>query len=181
MKWLKVEYIKTHLRIDFDCDDALLEQYALGAEETILALLNRTYENLIDSYGEVPAPIVNASLLLVGSSYQNREPASAQNLSAVPYGVDYLLKPYALLAGTPSINERNHILDAIQEQKTNIDFFAAEDTSETKDELISRITTMWKKFHDVSQPTTMILESMRKQLASLQADVKNYLESINQA
>ena len=181
MKYLQIDYIKQHSRIDFDCEDAELELYGTGAEDTILYLCNRTYENLIGTYGEVPAAIIQVTLELVCNSYEHRSPASPQNLSAVPYNFDLLAKPYMLLAGTPPINERNRILDAIQQQYTDISFFAADDDSETKTELVDRIVTLWKKYTAISNPTPAILESMRQQLSALQADVKTYLESLNQA
>lgn len=181
MKYLKIDYIKAHSRIDFDCEDAELELYGQGAEETILYLCNRTYENLIGTYGEVPASIIHVTLELVCNSYEHRSPASPQNLSAVPYNFDLLVKEYIVLAGTPLINERNRIIDAIQDDYTNICFFAADDESETKKELTDRMTTMVNKFASFDKPTPMMLENMRQQLTILQADVKTYLESLNQA
>lgn len=181
MKYLKIDYIKAHSRIDFDCEDAELELYGQGAEETILYLCNRTYENLIGTYGEVPASIIHVTLELVCNSYEHRSPASPQNLSAVPYNFDLLVKEYIVLAGTPLINERNRITDAIQDEYTNICFFAADDESETKKELTDRMTTMVNKFASFDKPTPMMLENMRQQLTILQADVKTYLESLNQA
>lgn len=180
MKYLKIDYIKAHCRIDFDCEDAELELYGAGAEDAILALCNRTFENLVGEYGEVPPGIIHATLELVCSSYEHRSPASPQNLSAVPYNFNFLVEPYMLLAGTPLINERNRILDAIQGEYTNICFFAADDESETKTELTERMTAMVNKFATFNQPTPMILENMRQQLTALQADVKAYLESLNQ-
>lgn len=98
MKWLKIETIKSQTRMDYDCEDDLLELYGEAAEDTILAWCNRSYEDLIATYGKVPAGIIQASLLLVAQSYKEREPASAQNLSAVPYGtIDTLIKHYMIL------------------------------------------------------------------------------------
>ena len=181
MKYLTIDYIKAHCRIDFDCEDAELELYGQGAEDTILYLCNRTFENLIGTYGEVPASIIHVTIELVCNSYEHRSPASPQNLSAVPYNFDLLVNEYIVLAGTPLINERNRIIDAIQDEYTNICFFAADDESETKKELTDRMTTMVNKFASFDKPTPMILENMRQQLATLQADVKTYLESHNQA
>lgn len=99
MKWLTLEDIKAQCRIeqDFHEEDALLESYGESAEDAILALCNRTFEDIIEQYGKVPANIKNASLLLVAGSYQTREPYSQQNLSAVPYAFDLLVKPYMKL------------------------------------------------------------------------------------
>lgn len=180
MKYLTIDDIKQQLKLDFDCEDALLELYGTGAEDTILYLCNRTYENLVGTYGEVPAAIRQVTLELVTNSYdQGSGPASPTNLSAVPYNFDLLLKKYVVLHGTPLINERNRIIDSIQDQHVNIGFFAADDDSETKRELTERIATMWKKYTAVSEPTPIILESMRQEAKKLTDDVKVYLESLN--
>ena len=180
MKYLRIDDIKQQLRLDFDCEDALLELYGTGAEDTILHLCNRTYENLVETYGEVPAAIRHATLLLVANSYEQRSPASPTNLSVVPYSLDLLIKPYMALTGTAMMNERNRIIDILQEQNTNIGFFAAADDSETKRELTERIGMMWKKYTAVSEPTPMILESMRQEAKQLTDDVNEYLKSLNQ-
>ena len=39
MKWLKIDYIKQHSRIDYDCEDGLLELYGESAEETVLNVI----------------------------------------------------------------------------------------------------------------------------------------------
>ena len=180
MKYLRIDDIKQQLRLDFDCEDALLELYGTGAEDTILHLCNRTYENLVETYGEVPAAIRHATLLLVANSYEQRSPASPTNLSVVPYSLDLLIKPYMVLSGTAMMNERNRIINILQEQNTNIGFFAAADDSETKRELTDRIATMWKKYTSVSEPTPMILKNMRQEAKKLTDDVNEYLKSLNQ-
>lgn len=100
MKWLTLEQIKHQLRIepDFTEEDDILELYGESAEETILQWCNRTFDDIIEKYESVPKPIVHASLLLVGTSYQHREPTTSQNISIVPYGnIDTLIKPYMIL------------------------------------------------------------------------------------
>lgn len=105
MKWLEIDYIKQHSRIDYDCEDALLELYAESAEEMVLNTLGRTYEDLLENFGidqpdgskHVPAAIVQASLMLVDSSYTNRSPISPTNMYQVPYTFDFLVKPYMKL------------------------------------------------------------------------------------
>ena len=102
MKWLTLERIKQQLRIepDFTDEDELLEEYGESAEEVLLNYLNRSYEDVIEVYGRVPAPLRHASLMLVDTSYQYRCPVSAQNMSLVPYTFDLLIKPYMRLAST---------------------------------------------------------------------------------
>ena len=102
MKWLTLERIKAQLRIepDFHDEDDLLEEYGESAEEVLLNYLNRTYEDVIEVYGRVPAPLRHASMMLVDTSYQYRSPVSAQNMSLVPYTFDLLVKPYMRLASS---------------------------------------------------------------------------------
>lgn len=113
MKWLTLEYIKAHSRIDFDIDDTLLELYANAAEETVLNIIRRTYDDVLATFcttttadddgnetttvGNFPNPLMQAALMLVDHSYQQRTPASAQQLYTVPYAFDFLVKPYMKL------------------------------------------------------------------------------------
>ncbi len=106
MKWLTIDYIKQHSRLDFSDEDSVLDLYGSAAEETVLNYLNRTYQELLEQYGEVPAPIRQATLLLVDHSYTQRSPASAQNMSIVPYSFDILVKPYMRLASNTVRGER---------------------------------------------------------------------------
>ena len=97
MVFLTLEYIKAHSRICTDCEDSLLELYCNAAEKHILHDCNRSYEDIIETYGEVPEDLMLAGLMLVDVSYQYRSPISATNLYAVPYTYDVLIKPYMVL------------------------------------------------------------------------------------
>ena len=110
MKWLTIERIKQQCRIepDFTEEDALLEMYGESAEEVLLNHLNRSYENLMEVYGHIPAPLIHASLMLVDVSYQHRSPVSPQNMSIVPYTFDILVKPYMRLANNVNENENDN-------------------------------------------------------------------------
>ena len=98
MKFISLEYIKEHSRLDYNCEDSLLTLYANSAEDTVLNIMNRTYHDLIENYGEVPAAIMQATLMLVDAGYLYRNPISPQNLSTVGYAFDMLIKPYMQLA-----------------------------------------------------------------------------------
>lgn len=104
MKWLTLEQIKAQLRIeaDFTAEDTLLGSYGEAAEETLLNYLNRPYQDIIERYGKVPLPLVQASLMLVDVSYQHRSPISVTNISLVPYTFDLLVKPYMRLTSDES-------------------------------------------------------------------------------
>lgn len=100
MKYMSLAYIYAHSRIDFNDDDTILTVYAESAEETVMNLCNTTYEDMLEEYGEIPKPIVHATLMLVEVAYTNRAPISQTNLSVVPYTFDLLIKPYMVLADT---------------------------------------------------------------------------------
>ena len=103
MKWLTLDEIKDQLRIehDFDLEDTKLTLYGESAEQAILDLCRRTYDDFIDDYGAIPAPIRECSLLLVVMSYEHGTPASAQQMYNVGYTFDLKLKPYMRLADGP--------------------------------------------------------------------------------
>jgi len=103
MEYLTLEYIKKHSRIDFDCEDDLLELYGDSAENAMAQVLNRGKDatemvaSLTEDFGKVPDPIMHATLELVDASYQHRSPADAQQMYYVLYGFDFKVKPYMKL------------------------------------------------------------------------------------
>lgn len=99
MKWLSLNDIKDQLRIerDFKDDDKLLTRYGESAENTILNICRRTYDDFISEYGNIPEDIVEASLLLVTVSYEHRAAVSQYQMYGVGYAFDMKVKPYMKL------------------------------------------------------------------------------------
>ena len=105
MKFLTIDKIKQQLRLDCTCEAELLEAYGNSAEGTLAAYIGFVDENnlpsvdkMLEAYGgTMPAPLVQAALMLVDTSYQFRSPVSAQNMSVVPYTFTLLVKPYVKL------------------------------------------------------------------------------------
>ena len=103
MEFLTLAYIKKHSRIDYDCEDSLLEIYGEAAEQVLAQHLNRgktvdeMMASLTEEYGEMPKPIYQAALMLVDVSYQYRSPISSSNLYIVPYTFEMFVKPYMIL------------------------------------------------------------------------------------
>ena len=108
MKWLTLEWIKKHSRIDFDCEDDLLELYGESAEDTVLNVIARSYTEVIEHYGEVPKPLFVAALMLVEVSYTQRAPITPQNMYTVLYSFDMMLKPYMNLASDSYVQNNNN-------------------------------------------------------------------------
>ena len=110
MKFLTFDQIKAQLRLDdqqAEDEYDLLELYGDAAEDMVLNTLNCTITDIFEQYGTVPKALVQAGLMLVAQSYQHREPASPQNLSAVPYAFDLLLKPYIRLTTSSATYNNN--------------------------------------------------------------------------
>lgn len=98
MKFLTLDYIQKHSRIDGSCEAEILNLYGEAAEETVLNYLGMSLDELKAAHGgTVPKPVVQAALLLVDTSYQYRSPITPGNVSLVPYTFDILLKPYVKL------------------------------------------------------------------------------------
>lgn len=126
MKFLTLDHIRQQLRIDQTGEeDAVLELYGSAAEETVLSICNRTIDDVIETYGGVPDPIRQATLMLVGQSYQHREPSSAQNMSAVPYSFDLLIKPYMRLTSGNTATCGDRLQTVILGSDVKIDLTAA--------------------------------------------------------
>ena len=110
MKFLTFEQIQAQLRLDdqqAEDEHDLLVLYGEAAEDAVLNICNRTMEDLVEQYGNVPKTLVQAGLMLVAESYQHREPASPQNLYVVPYKFDMLLKPYMRLTTSSATYNNN--------------------------------------------------------------------------
>ncbi len=107
MKWLDLNQIKQQLRIepDYTDEDTLLTKYGESAEDTILNICRRTYDDFLSEYGKIPSDIVEASLLLVTVSYEHRAAVTQYQMYSVRYAFDMKVKPYMRLASDSDISE----------------------------------------------------------------------------
>ena len=107
MKWLTLKEIKQQCRIepDYTGEDEVLTGYGESAEETVLNLCQRTYDDFISEYGKIPQPIVEASLMLVTLSYEHRTPVTQYQMYAVGYAFDMKVKPYMRLVSPYSAED----------------------------------------------------------------------------
>ena len=98
MKYLTLEYIKAHSRIDYDCENDLIEVYGTAAEDTVLFLLNRSYDDLLQACGgEIPPAVMITTCQIADNLIRHRSPTDNINLSVVPYNFDLMIKPYIIL------------------------------------------------------------------------------------
>ena len=98
MKYLTIEYIKAHSRIDYDCEDDLLDAYGMAAEEAVLNLLNCSLDDLKQANGgNVPQGVINATIELADNLIRHRSPTEQTNITVMPHNFDLLLKSHIVL------------------------------------------------------------------------------------
>ena len=177
LKWLSLDAIHQHTRMDFNCEDAELEQFGMAAEQAILDLTRRTYENFIDTYGRIPDPIFNATLLLVQSLYKNRDAEEQRDSKEIAFGFSFMVKNYMVLTGgTPIQVERDGLIDKLTVVQTEFDFDFGE-ISDPTDELIEAYDTqrrnmaaLYNRYAYIQQPTTYICQKFREAIAKAKED-----------
>lgn len=137
MKFLTLEYIKQHSRLDYTSEeDEVIEIYANSAEDAVLNICRRTVSDMEKKYGQIPSPIIHAALMLVDLFYQQRAPASTVDFTTVPFGFDLLLRPYMRLSDcettssegndTPEVPEDCATKEWVREQIADINQFELE-------------------------------------------------------
>lgn len=96
MDYLTLAQCKQHLLVDasFTGDDDYITALAGAAEQAVEQHLDRPLAVLVDSSGNLPAPVTQAMLLMVGNLYANREPVAMASVAKVPYTLEYLIGLY---------------------------------------------------------------------------------------
>ena len=187
LKWLNLDAIHQHCRIDFNCEDAELEQMAMTAEQAILDLTRRTFENFIDTYGRIPDPIFNASLLLVQSLYNNRDAEEQRDSKEIAFGFSFMVKNYMVLTGgTPLQVERDGLIDKLTVVQTEFDFDFGEIENPT-DELIEAYDTqrrnmaaLYNRYAFIEKPTSYICQKFREAIAKAKEDCDEIINRQNE-
>lgn len=94
--YIELDIAKKHLNIepDFTEDD----EYILGlidmAEQAVRVHVNEDFDTIAEQNGGcLPAPLLQAMLLMIGNMYQNREPLGTRN-QALPFNYQYLIDLY---------------------------------------------------------------------------------------
>ena len=186
LKWLNIDTIHQHCRIDFNCEDAELEQMGIAAEQAILDLTRRTFENFIDTYGRIPDPIFNASLLLVQSLYKNRDAEEQRDSKEIAFGFSFMVKNYMYLAGgTPLQVERDGLLDKLTVVMTDFDFDfgeidnPSEDLAEAYDTQRRDMAALYNRYAYIQQPTSYICQKFREAIIKAKTECDKIINQAN--
>lgn len=90
--YLSLDDVKRHLIIDHCDDDKYLADLITCAEDAVKTDLNLdSLCEIEDETGMLPASVLQAMLLLIGTLYANRESVTYGTPHTVPHSYEYLL------------------------------------------------------------------------------------------
>ena len=90
--YLDLSTIKQHLIIDHCDDDRYLCDLETVAEDAVRRDLNLySLKDIEDCNGMLPASVIHAMLILIGTLYANRESVSYGQAHPVPHSYEYLI------------------------------------------------------------------------------------------
>lgn len=102
--FISLQQAKKHLLVDADFkdDDSYIECLICVAEQSVMKHLNIGCEDYDNCMGctlagycdNLPHPIIQAMLLLIGNLYANREPVAFNTVAKVPLSYEYLISLY---------------------------------------------------------------------------------------
>ena len=158
----------------------------IAAEQAILDLTRRTYENFIDTYGRIPDPIFNATLLLVQSLYKNRDAEEQRDSKEIAFGFSFMVKNYMVLTGgTPLEVERDGLLDKLTVVMTEFDFDFGEIT-EPSEELVEAYDTqrrdmaaLYNRYAYIKKPTSYVCFRFRQAIAKVEEECDEIINRQN--
>ena len=102
MEYLNLDLIKKHLNIDedFHDDDDYLTLLGDVVEQVTERHIDDSLKKLTaDNNGKIPAPLIQAMLLLLGTYYNNRENVAFASSAEIPLSYSYLLSLYQNYGG----------------------------------------------------------------------------------
>jgi uncharacterized phage protein (predicted DNA packaging) len=92
--YVTLEQAKDHLRVDFDDDDNYISDLIDVAEASVANEIGSALASN-EVAGELPKPLYQGILLMVGHLYNSREPVIiGTGVVKVPFSLEYLLAPY---------------------------------------------------------------------------------------
>lgn len=95
---LTLDELRKQTNVDFDDDNEYLEQLGRVAISQVFHATRRTVEELKEmGGGKFPEELRLAALQLVDHWYRVRASVTTLNQSAVPFGLDFLVKPFVKL------------------------------------------------------------------------------------
>ena len=93
--YIQLDQAKDHLRIeqDWSVDDEYILSLIEVAESAVEVHTNEKLESIAKRLGSIPPPLLQATLLMVGNLYQNREMVGGK-VHELPFNYQYLIDLY---------------------------------------------------------------------------------------
>lgn len=101
MPYVDLSLAKKHLNVEevYTDDDDYINSLVEAAEAVVEKDICEKLEALEDEGGNIPAPLRQCILLMVGQFYANREPVAFAQSSEVPLSYKYLVQLYRNYSG----------------------------------------------------------------------------------
>lgn len=94
--YVDIELAKRHLNVEteFTDDDSYISQLIDVAEAVVSKDLCKELKELEDENHEIPSPIKQCILLMIGHAYENREPVAFVQAYEVPLAYRHIIDLY---------------------------------------------------------------------------------------
>ena len=93
--YITLQEAKDHLRVDFDVDDSYIVSLIDMVHSLVEMEIGDIFLDLEDTNGNIPLPLKQAMLLMLGHFYAVREPIMiGAAVNEIPYGYKYLIAGY---------------------------------------------------------------------------------------
>ena len=130
MKYLDLNLIKKHLNMnaDYTAEDDYLTMLGGAVEEVVGKHIDDDLETLAkDNDDQLPLPLVQACLLLLGTYYSNRENVAFTGCNEIPMSVTYLLSLYKNYGGS----ETNSLIEELSNKVNELIKYVEYDKNRT--------------------------------------------------
>lgn len=91
--YLELSEVKNHLRVLHARDDSYIQLLTKAALESVENFIDRPFLDVFDEFGDIPASLKAAALLMVGDMYSNRSDVVG-TIVAVNPTTQRLMLPY---------------------------------------------------------------------------------------
>lgn len=90
--------LKASARVDYDDEDGYLRVLLQTAESSVVRSTNRDISELTGEDGRLAAPELRQAVCFLAKEwYENGGVSSAAKIMPVPYGLEYLVRPFVKL------------------------------------------------------------------------------------
>ena len=104
MSYITLKQAKAHLLVEHNEDDLYISDLITVAEDVVRRDLNiNSLCEIADENGMLPAGVIQAMLLLIGTMYNNRESISYAIPHIIPHAYNYLLDLYRNYTNTKQL------------------------------------------------------------------------------